>query len=229
MRRLLSVHFSENLGRGTTHAFFRGRPLTGLWESLSFMNLKQICIGVAPFGEVPGAALQGVAAYIRTHLNLETHILPPFQNPTYAYDQKRGQYNAAAILKAFKSMPFEEGLDKVIGVLNVDLFIPIFTHVLGEANEGGRYALASLYRLGKAADRLPASADQIIERLVKVAIHELGHLFNMAHCLHKHCLMHYSGNLAELDTTSLTFCDYCSEFLAYSIRRERLLPSEEGE
>jgi archaemetzincin len=191
------------------------------------MNLRQICIGVAPFGDVHDAALQSVAAYIRTHLNLEVRILPPFQNPTYAYDQKRGQYNAATILKAFKSMPFDESLDKVIGVMNVDLFIPIFTHVLGEANEGGRYALASLYRLGRATDRLPASMDQIIERLVKVAIHELGHLFNMGHCLNKHCLMHYSGNLADLDVTSLAFCDYCSEFLTYSIKRERLPYSKE--
>jgi archaemetzincin len=184
------------------------------------MDLKKICIGLAPFGEVPDAALHGVAAYIRTCLDLEAHILPPFKNPNYAYDQKRGQYNAATILKAFQSMPFDDGLAKVIGVMNVDLFIPIFTHVLGEANEGGRYALASLYRLGETTDRLPASMDQIIERLVKVAIHELGHLFNMAHCLNKHCLMHYSGNLADLDATSLTFCDYCSEFLAYAIRRE---------
>ena len=92
--------------------------------------------------------------------------------------------------------------------------------ILGEANEGGRYALASLYRLAETTDRLPASMDQIIERLIKVAIHELGHLFNMAHCLNKHCLMHYSGNLADLDATSLTFCGYCSEFLTYAITRE---------
>jgi len=199
-----------------------------LSESVSFMNQKRLCIGVAPFGEIPDAALQGVAAYIRNHLHLEVHILPLFQNPTHAYDQKRGQYNAAMILKAFKSMPFDNGLDKVIGVVNVDLFIPIFTHVLGEANEGGRFALASLHRLGKNTDQTPASTDQIIERLVKVAVHELGHLFNMGHCMDKHCLMHYSGNLADLDKTSLTFCRSCSEGLAYSIRRGRLLPSEEG-
>jgi archaemetzincin len=192
------------------------------------MHPKQICIGVAPFGEVPDAALQAVAAFIRTHLGLEAHILAPYQNPTDAYDPKRGQYNAAILLKAFQSMLFDEGLDKVIVVMDVDLFIPIFTHVLGEANEGGRYALASLYRLGKTADGLPASKNQIVERLVKVAIHELGHLFNVGHCLNKHCLMHYSGNLTDLDMTSLAFCDYCSEFLSYSIRRERLLRPEKG-
>jgi len=192
------------------------------------MNQKQICIGVAPFGEVPGAALQGVAAFIRKHLHLEAHILAPFQNPSDAYDQKRGQYNAAIILKAIKSMPFDEGLDKVIAVMNVDLFIPIFTYVLGEANEGGRYALASLYRLGRSTGRLPASMDQIVERLIKVAIHELGHLFNIGHCLNQRCLMHYSGNLDDLDATTLGFCDYCSEFLTYAIRRERVLHSDEG-
>ena len=159
---------------------------------------------------------------IQTRFDLEVRILPPFQNPAYAYDQKRGQYNAATILKAFNSMPFDDGLHKVIGLMSVDLFIPIFTHVLGEANEGGRFALASLHRLGTTTDRVPASMDQTIERLVKVAVHELGHLFDVGHCLNKHCLMHYSGNLADLDATSLDFCDYCAEFLAYAIQRERL-------
>ena len=186
------------------------------------MNLKPLCIGLAPLGRVPDAALDGVAAYIRTHLNLEARILPHFPNPTYAYDEKRGQYNAAIILKAFHSMPFEDGLDKVIGIMEVDLFIPIFTHVLGEANEGGSYALASLYRLGETTDRLPAPMNLIVERLIKVAVHELGHLFNMAHCMNRQCLMHYSGNLTDLDATSLTFCNYCREFLAYSIKQKRL-------
>jgi len=186
------------------------------------MTVKPLCIGLAPLGVVPEAALEGVAAFIRSRLDLEVRILPPFQNPAYAYDQKRGQYNAATILKAFNSMPFDDGLHKVIGLMSVDLFIPIFTHVLGEANEGGRFAIASLHRLGTTADRVPASMDQTIERLVKVAVHELGHLFDVGHCLNKRCLMHYSGNLADLDATSLDFCDYCAEFLAYAIQRERL-------
>jgi archaemetzincin len=183
------------------------------------MDLKKKCIGVAPLGHVPALALHSIEAHIRTHLNLMSDILPPLENPNYAYDQKRGQYNAATILKALQSIPFQNH-DKVIAVVNVDLFIPIFTHVWGEAKEGGKYAVASLYRLSGAPDRPNAPMNQIIERLVKVAIHELGHLFSMAHCLNKRCLMHYSGNLRDLDTTSLTFCDYCSEFLSYSIERE---------
>jgi archaemetzincin len=182
------------------------------------MDLKPLRIGVAPLGNVPASALRSIDDYIRTRLDLQGEILSPLGNPTYAYDHKRGQYNAAIILKALESLPFQNH-DKIIAVVNVDLFIPIFTHVLGEAREGGKCAVASLYRLRGATDRLYAPMDQIMERLVKVAIHELGHLFSMVHCMNKECLMHYSGSLTDLDTTSLTFCDYCSEFLAYSIGR----------
>jgi archaemetzincin len=178
-------------------------------------------IGVVPFGDVPQAALRGVAAFIRTRLELEAEIIPALPNPAFAFDRKRGQYNAAAILKACASTPLDERFDKVIGVLNVDLFIPIFTHVLGEAQEGGRFALASLYRLHGTDDRVQASPDQVVERLLKVAVHELGHLFNLGHCLDKRCLMHYSGNLSDLDETNLSLCPYCSEFMAYATQRPR--------
>lgn len=185
------------------------------------MDLKQPCIGVAPLGDVPAPALQSIETFCRTRLGLAAEILPRFENPAYAYDQKRRQYNAAIIIKALEAMPFRNHT-KVIAVANVDLFIPIFTHVLGEAQEGGKYAVASLYRLSRSADRPYAAMDQILERLLKVAVHELGHLFSMAHCLKKDCLMHYSGNLTDLDATSLTFCDYCAEFFAYAIGKERL-------
>lgn len=212
------MYFSEKRGPEIVVYTLKGGHWSNCGKLFSFMDLKKICIGVAPLGDVPGPALQSIEAYIRTHLNLRSDILPPLENPNYAYDAKRGQYNAAAILKSLQSMPFQNH-DKIIAVVNVDLFIPIFTHVLGEAKEGGKYAVASLYRLSGAPNKLNAPMNRITERLVKVAIHELGHLFSMAHCMNKRCLMHYSGNLRDLDTTSLKFCDYCLEFLSYSIGR----------
>lgn len=192
------------------------------------MTLTHARIGVAPFGDVDRAALQGVAAFLRERLGMEAEILTALPDPAFAYDEKRGQYNAATILRACESMPFDEGLEKVIGILNVDLFIPIFTHVLGEAQEGGRFALASLYRLHREVRRPGGPQDRLlVERVVKVAVHELGHLFNMGHCLDGRCLMHYSGNLADLDDTWLAFCRYCYEFIAYAAgRRQR--PRSEG-
>jgi archaemetzincin len=190
------------------------------------MNSKKGCIGVVAIGEVPESATYDTANYIQTHLDLPSFVLPAMQHPSYAYDERRKQYNAATILKAFESMPFQN-YDKVIGMLNVDLFIPVFTHVLGEAQEGGKFALASMYRLRMNLNKSRPPMPQILERLAKVALHEIGHLFDVAHCMNEECLMHYSNSLQDLDTIRFNFCSYCSMYLSDAIRRHQILSSEQ--
>jgi archaemetzincin len=148
------------------------------------MNSKKGCIGVVAIGEVPAVAPRDISSRIQSHLNLPSVVLPSVQHPLYAYDERRQQYNAAAILSALESMPYHD-CDKVIGVLNVDLFIPVFTYVLGEAQEGGKFALASMYRLRSGSKKSSQSMVQVLDRLTKVALHEIGHLFEVAHCMNE--------------------------------------------
>ena len=186
------------------------------------MVLSKGCIGVVPFGDIPETALQDIKTHIHSCFSLHAVILSPMQYPPSAYDERRKQYNAATLIKEMASMPFEE-YDKVIGVVNMDLFIPIFTHVLGEAEEGGKFGLASMYRLRKAEGRTLPSMEKIIERLTKVALHEIGHLFNVGHCMNATCLMHFSGTLQDLDSIGGDFCIYCLEYLKNAIRKKRPL------
>ena len=176
------------------------------------MSSKTRLVGVVPLGEVPEIALKVIAAHISGYLNLSVRILSPLEHPEYALDERRFQYNAGIILKALESMRFTD-YDKVIGVLNLDLFIPIFTHVFGEAKQGGKFALVSMFRLGKNPDGSPSPSSLIYERAAKVALHELGHLFNLLHCREKKCLMHFSGGIQALDETPIYLCRYCSAFL----------------
>ena len=165
------------------------------------MSSAVIRIGVMPMGEVPDIASKVIAAHILGYFNLRADILPPLEHPIYAYDEIRLQYNVVAILNTLDSMSFHD-YEKVIAVLNVDIFVPVFTHVFGGARQGGRYALVSLFRLG-----------ENLERVAKVALHELGHLFNLHHCMDRRCLMHFSGGLEDLDNTPLYFRRYCSAYL----------------
>ncbi|MGD2149407.1 MAG: archaemetzincin family Zn-dependent metalloprotease [Desulfobacterales bacterium] len=187
------------------------------------MSSNKRLVGVVPLGEVPEIALKVIAAHISGYLNLSVQILPPLEHPEYALDEKRFQYNAGIILKAFESERFTD-YDKVIGVLKLDLFIPIFTHVFGEAKQGGKFALVSMFRLGKNPDGSPSPASLIYERTAKVALHELGHLFNLLHCQEKKCLMHFSGGIQDLDETPIYLCRYCSTFL-----KDRLLRRSDKE
>jgi archaemetzincin len=175
-------------------------------------------IGVLPFGEVPEVALKVIAAHVLGYFNLDADILPRLEHPAYAYSANRNQYNAATILKNVESMESHDYL-KVIGLLDVDLFVPILTHVFGEAKQGGNCAVISLYRLKTSSEGSMASESLLLERAAKVALHELGHLFNLVHCMDRRCLMHFSGGLQELDETPLYFCRYCSKSLEENLHR----------
>ena len=182
------------------------------------MNSNKRIIGVVPVGEVPELAPKVIAAHITGYLKLSAEVLTPLDHPAYAFDEIRLQYNAGSILNFFDSSPFDE-YDKVIGVLNVDLFVPIFTHVFGEAKQNGKYALVSLFRLAEGKEGCASPSSILFERAAKVALHELGHLFNLFHCQDNKCLMHFSGDLEDLDHTPLYFCRYCLAYYQDALSR----------
>lgn len=176
-------------------------------------------MGVVPIGNVPEIASKTMAAHISGYLNLDADILPPLEHPTYALDEKRLQYNASTILKALESEPFHN-YAKIMGVLDVDIFVPILTHVFGEAEQGGKCGLVSLHRLRKDVDVSAPPMPLLLERVAKVTLHEVGHLFNLFHCMDEKCLMHFSGRLRDLDKTPLYFCRYCSVYFRDALYRE---------
>ncbi len=180
------------------------------------MNPPKMSVAVVPIGDVSEIAIKTIAAHIQGYLGLATDILPPLEHPSYALNHRRLQYNAAVIIKTLALRKFCDH-DKVIGILNVDLFLPIFEHVFGEAVQDGKYALTSLYRLGRNPDGSTSSRPLVLERAAKVALHETGHLFNATHCMDERCLMHFSGKVIDLDKAPLSFCRYCSIYLRDSI------------
>ncbi|MGD8519530.1 MAG: archaemetzincin family Zn-dependent metalloprotease [Desulfobacterales bacterium] len=173
------------------------------------MKSKKRIIGIVPVGDVPELAPKIIVGHIIGYLKLAAEILSPLDPPASAFDEIHRQYNAAKILSCFESGPYGN-YDKVIGVFNGDLFIPSFAYVFGEAKQGGKHALVSLFRLAKEKEGRNPSSAILCERAAKVALHELGHLYNLSHCEEKNCLMHYSGGLADLDSIPLYFCRYCN-------------------
>ena len=189
------------------------------------MRSQKKPVGVVSLGDVPEIALKVIAAHITGYYKLPVQILPPLGHPDYAFDERRFQYDVGIILKAFESIKFKDH-DKVIGVLNLDLFVPIFTYVFSEAKQGGKFALISLFRLGKNPDGSPSPSSLIFERAAKVALHELGHLFNLLHCQEKKCLMNFSGGVEDLDNTPIYLCRYCSTYFKDRLVRLNFLGSE---
>jgi len=168
-------------------------------------------IGIVPMGNIPEIAPKVIAAHISGYLDLQTSLLRPMDNPSYALDKQRLQYDVGPILQHMESKWFKSA-DKVICILDVDLFVPVFTHVFGEARQGGRVAFVSIFRLRENPMETFDGSAIALERAAKIALHELCHLYDLTHCESRHCLMHFSGSLPDLDQSSFSLCRYCRQF-----------------
>ncbi|MFW6054896.1 MAG: hypothetical protein ACOC9D_03235, partial [Thermodesulfobacteriota bacterium] len=123
----------------------------------------------------PPSGLEPVRLAVSQSFGLSASTAPLLQDIEFAYHFSRNQYHSTSILNALDQAAPNEWL-KILALVDVDLFIPILTHVFGEAQLGGRAAMISTYRLG---DGLPdAKAGSVYQkRVMKEALHELGHTF----------------------------------------------------
>ncbi len=136
------------------------------------------------------------------HDHLEKVFGPPVgvhverERPTTALDRRRGQWESGAILK-WLAERHPDGESKLLGLTDVDLFLPILTFVFGEAQLDGRAGG------GGGGDRL------LLARLRKEAVHELGHAWGLVHCGNHGCAMSRSPGVAEIDAKGEGLCEDC--------------------
>jgi len=97
----------------------------------------------------------------------------------------------------------------VLAVTDVDLCVPIFTFVFGEAIDGGPCAIVSGHRLRQEFYGLPPDAALFAERLLKMATHESGHMQGLRHCAAYRCVMATSYAIERVDLKSADFCPSC--------------------
>jgi archaemetzincin len=136
-------------------------------------------------------------------------VLDGVVDAKFAHNAARGQYHSTAILERLQAV-YSSGNSRLLGVTSVDLFVPIFTFVFGEAQLEGNCALASLYRLNEEHYGLPADEGKLRERLAKEAVHELGHTFGLQHCEDWQCVMASSHSVELVDVKSAVFCEECA-------------------
>lgn len=95
--------------------------------------------------------------------------------------------------------------DWSLAVTAADLYAESRDYVFGEAALGGAWAVVSTARLGD-----PGDPDRLRARLLKEALHELGHLAGLEHCDRPQCVMSPSPRPADIDRKEDRFCSRCS-------------------
>jgi archaemetzincin len=173
-------------------------------------------VTIVSFAHFGKEFLEKIAAGVEHELLCQVEMKEKHLDLSEYFDPGRRQYNGDKLLKVIDSMDFE-GSVKIIALFNVDLYIPILTYIFGQAQLGGRTAIASLYRLSN--ERYGIANDEItlLDRFQKEVIHELGHLFGLIHCHTPTCVMRSSTYVEDIDQKDVHLCEKCRLELRISL------------
>ena len=160
-------------------------------------------------GETLGTIKQRLAEIFVWTVDGGSQIEPPRS----AYDFKRKQYQSKAILAALRAPKHKED-ERILGVTNVDLYAPKLSFVFGEADAERGVALISLWRMRQVYRSLPGEKKLFGERVIKEAMHQLGHTYGLGHCWAPRCAMFPTNSLRDTDKKQAFFCYECHRKLS---------------
>ena len=158
-----------------------------------------------PFGEVAAALLAHLCKMVAMTFGCRCRVGNTLPLPVSAFNTRRNQYSAHAILNYLNH---REGT-LMLGIVDIDLYVPDLNFVFGLADTSGQRAVIALPRLRQESYNLPKDERLLLARAVKEAIHELGHTSGLGHCNNRSCVMAFSNSLSDTDHKGPAFCRQC--------------------
>ncbi|HUJ94169.1 MAG TPA: archaemetzincin family Zn-dependent metalloprotease [Terriglobales bacterium] len=169
-----------------------------------------------PIGKLDDNLLRGLQGGIPQFVDVLCEVLPPVPDPAPALHSERQQYHSSEILRRMQDLVTRRTW-RLLGVTSLDLYIPILTFVFGEAQMGGPCALVSTYRLRQEFYGLQPDFELLQQRLLKEAVHELGHTLDLKHCHDYECVMASAHAVEWIDLRRPALCEACRTQMMSSV------------
>ncbi len=162
---------------------------------------------LAVIGEVPVGLLRELEAPIEQVLGVGAWVgkglLPEV---AFAFNKERRQYHTTAVTRRLLTVR-EPSARFVMGVADVDLFVPDTPFVYGEADREARAAVMSIWRLR-------GEGDAWKRRACVEAVHQVGHLLGLSYCEDARCAMFQATTITDAERRQLHLCNNCrNEFV----------------
>jgi len=165
-------------------------------------------ITLRPLGNTDNEVTKELAERIKPIFHCPVETKTGFSYLAHAYNIERKQYLSSSLLASLNALPRERD-ERVVGIVDVDLYTLRLNFIFGEADIVSDTAIVSLYRLRQEFYGLPCEEKLFMARATKEIVHELGHTFGLQHCTNMKCVMHFSNSLADTDWKEASFCDKC--------------------
>jgi archaemetzincin len=168
-------------------------------------------IALVSIGEVDRNVMDWLKNDLNKVFGQQVFIGKGMAEPDYALHKKRNQYLSTTILNALMEQKEYAPYEKILGIVDHDLFVPELNFVFGEASP--KAAVISLTRLRQTFYHLPENQNLFHQRVLTEAVHELGHTYGLGHCGNPRCVMFFSNSLMDTDRKGSEFCPSCKSKL----------------
>lgn len=172
---------------------------------------QEMGVALVAVGEINGDVMDWLKNNLNKVFNKQVSIGEGMPEPHYAYNKKREQYLSTAILTAILEQKEYTPHEKILGIVDHDLYVPELNFVFGQASS--KAAVISLTRLRQSFYHLTENGDLFRQRVLTEGVHELGHAYGLGHCGNPRCVMFFSNSLMDTDRKGSEFCASCNSRL----------------
>ena len=173
---------------------------------------------------------KNLASVFNNNISVSKHVIVP----TSFYKTEKKQYDGRKLLGFLtENLTLKEAKNINLAIFDRDLFTGNLDHVFSLAAPFPRICVISIIRLHphfkkdyfqeglkkRKMGKFPLSVRRLTgkertiyyERILKEAIHGIGHTMGLVHCNNSLCIMSPSNVLEDIDNKETRFCRSCAE------------------
>jgi archaemetzincin len=168
-----------------------------------------ISLRIIPFGDIPKEIFDILTEELLYKFTALVDVSEQIGLPKENFNSVRHQFLSERVLE-FISNNFK---GRTLGILDEDLYTGELNFIFGQAQMRGKAAIISIHRLKPTFYKNEADKDLLTQRVVKEAIHEVGHMLGLNHCNSSGCVMNFSNTIIDVDRKTKDLCDSCKNKL----------------
>ncbi len=193
------LNFSCTKKKIVTLLFFAFLPF-----SCTIKPSATFIIDIQPFADIDTQYIHQVQQALST-IYKHVELKKPIPLPASAFYAPRHRYRADSLIRYLKSITPENHI--CIGITNKDI-----SHTKDKINDYGIMGLGYLSGASCVVSTFRLPKAKVIQHLIKLSEHELGHTQGLPHCADTHCLMRDANGKNHFDEQK-GFCNNCKAHL----------------
>ena len=167
-------------------------------------------LSIVPVNSIDTELLTRLGLCLEERFLYSCIVRSPLRVPKTALNSVRKQLFFGSI-SAKLSAAYEPREDIILGITDFDLYKTQHPFIFGSASTSARCAVVSIHRLRGEFYGEPPDENALFQRLLKEAVHEIGHTLGLKHCYNARCAMYYSNSIFDTDNKHSQFCDNCDK------------------